>query len=68
MRLGVLEISSLEAFTEVWLNSGMPDYAHGKFETYDEEKRALERQRHTRHIYDKKSISDKPFVEYTAQD
>lgn len=68
MRLGSMGISSLEAFTEVWIDNGMPDYAHGKFETYEEEKRSLSRQRSTYHIYDKKSISDKPFVEYTAQE
>lgn len=37
MRGGGLPIDSLRAHVEVWRDSGMPDYAHGKFEPMSNE-------------------------------
>jgi hypothetical protein len=38
MMEGNTEISSLEAAVEVWRDNGMPNYAFGRTETYEEEK------------------------------
>ncbi|HEY2811787.1 MAG TPA: hypothetical protein VGJ00_10425 [Rhabdochlamydiaceae bacterium] len=37
MLAGYLPIESLRAHVEVWRDSGMPDYAHGKFEPMSNE-------------------------------
>lgn len=39
MRQGNLSIEVLEDHIKVWIENGMPDYAHGKHETYAEEQR-----------------------------
>ena len=39
MMEGILEISSLEFSIAVWMDNGMPDYAHGKTLDYETEKR-----------------------------
>lgn len=48
MMHGLIEISSLEAYTELWRDAGLPDYAHGKTETYQHEKNRLARNAETR--------------------
>jgi hypothetical protein len=45
MMEGNLEISSLEAAVEVWRDNGMPNYASGRTETYEEEKNKALRQK-----------------------
>ncbi|HHF7350811.1 TPA: hypothetical protein ACPSKZ_000661 [Legionella anisa] len=41
MLKGVLPIALLEQTVEVWRDNGMPDYAHGKTESYAAEKRRI---------------------------
>lgn len=65
---GKLEISSLEAFVEVWKENGMPDYAHGKLETYEEEKRRLQYEMNLNKAKDAWPKYQKPFVEYRVVD
>lgn len=48
MRNCNLSIESLECHIKAWIDAGMPDYAHGKTETYYEEQ--------------KRSKLEKPFI------
>lgn len=65
MREGLITIEALEANTVAWMENGMPDYAHGKLETYEEEKRRISVDKN---LEEKKFIYRKPFVEYSKDD
>lgn len=41
MKVGLIDIVALECHIEAFMASGMPDYAHGSIETYEEEKKRL---------------------------
>lgn len=45
MRNGDLPIESLECHIKVWVENGLPDYAHGKTETYADEQKRLKREK-----------------------
>jgi len=45
MRNGELPIEALECAIQVWVSNGMPDYAHGKTETYAQEQKRLKQQK-----------------------
>lgn len=65
MREGLITIEALEANTVAWIKNGMPDYAHGNLETYEEEKR---RTRSKQEICEPESTYRKPFVDYRLVD
>lgn len=66
---GKLDISSLEAAVGVWRDNGMPDYAHGKTETYAEEKIKLKYDKVLSERKTEKRLSYvKPFVDYRIVD
>lgn len=67
MLQGLISIESLIAFTEVWRDNGMPDYAHGKFETYEEEK-SRESKRFDNVEKNNDTVYRRPFVEYRADE
>jgi len=66
MMQGLIEISSLEAHTELWAKSGLPDYANGKTESYQEEKSRLARE--AKREIETKAVYNKPFINYRCVD
>lgn len=67
---GKVGIASLESFVEVWRDNGMPDYAHGKTESYESEKKRILYEEKIRDKNDGKSEDGyrKPFVTYRTTD
>ncbi len=65
---GDLSIVSLEEAVEVWRDNGMPDYAHGKTETYEAEKKRLQYEKSLMAPEEKRSSYRKPFVDYRLTD
>lgn len=66
MRNGDLTIDQLEAHIKVWVANGMPDYAHGKTETYHDEQKRIKREKPFNTIVENNEglIYRKPFVPY----
>ena len=53
MRQGNVPIESLECHIKAWINNGMPDYAHGKDETYEQFKRRVQREEKMKELIEK---------------
>lgn len=69
MMEGNIPIASLEASVEVWRDNGMPDYAHGNLETYEDEKKRLKYEERLReNTFDGLLKYRKPFVDYRLID
>lgn len=66
MMEGVMEIDALNAAVEVWSGNGMPDYAHGKTLSYEDEKRMQHKQKMLRE--DPKPKYRRPFADYRVSD
>ncbi len=69
MREGNLSIEALEAHIKVWIENGMPDYAHGKTEPYAiEQKRIKTEKPFKKNDEPQKLKLNKPFVEHRVLD
>ena len=71
MMEGKTEISSLEQMVKVWCDNGMPDYAHGKTESYETEKARLQHEKKLKDmakVNSEKSAYRKPFIDYRLVD
>lgn len=64
MLLGLISIESLIVFVEVWRDNGMPDYAHGKFESYADERLRENKGKLVKVEKNGEAVYRKPFVEY----
>ena len=67
---GKVEIASLESSVEVWCDNGMPDYAHGKTESYESEKKRIlyEEKIRNKDVGKSEDGYRKPFVTYRTTD
>lgn len=63
---GEISIEALEAHTEVWKGSGMPNYTHGKTVSLEWEKRSFKNKAKADET--KRPVYQKPFIEYTQVD
>lgn len=66
MRNGDLPIESLECHIKVWVDNGMPDYAHGKTEPYYDEQKRIKREKPFNTLEEKQEglTYRKPFIPY----
>jgi len=65
---GLIPIVELEANTKVWRDNGMPDYAHGKLETYEHEKNRTKFEESLLDPINESTGYRKPFVDYRIVD